>query len=491
MTGVNASLGQLRSRRAAILLYGGAGIGIIALHLATNGNPGFHTDELYYLDCGRHPAFGYVDFPPVVPLLARLETGLFGVTPWTLRLLPALISGILVVLFAAYVRRLGGSLLLQGIALLIAITVPFLLGTWLFQTVIFDQLTWMLSLYWFLSLVLKRKPSYWILLGITLGVGLEVKDTILALILGIGVAVVLTPSLRKDLRTRYPWIAVGLMLLIWAPNLIWQTGNGFPTITYVLNHQGSTGGIAAYLEGLLFLLFFLLPLWITGFISLFRNPELRPIGIACVIPPALFLFAGKYYYAAPTIPIVMAQGLLAISRVERRRIRSGLTTAVVVASLLALVLVPITVPIVPPSRLHATKLDTFYGDTVGWAEVAQEVTAIYSALPPSERGTTVIISAYYGVPGALAIYGNPKLLPDVVSPQLSDWFWLPKHLAATNALMVDYIPSDVAWMCDSPALIAHLTVPYQVVSLEQNAPVTFCKLKAPIPKIWSQLRNFS
>jgi hypothetical protein len=97
-----------------VLLFGGAAAGIIALHLATSGTLGFHTDELYYLDCGRHPAFGYVDFPPVVPLLARLETGLLGVSPWTLRVLLSLLGGFLVALSGAYVRRLGGSLRLQG-----------------------------------------------------------------------------------------------------------------------------------------------------------------------------------------------------------------------------------------------------------------------------------------------------------------------------------------------------------------------------------------
>src|ERR1700730_2173615 len=102
------------SRLTAGLLFGGAAAGIIALHLATNGTLGFHTDELYYLDSGRHPAFGYVDFPPVVPLLARLETGLLGVTPWTLRVLPSLVGGFLVVLSAAFVRRLCGALRLPG-----------------------------------------------------------------------------------------------------------------------------------------------------------------------------------------------------------------------------------------------------------------------------------------------------------------------------------------------------------------------------------------
>jgi len=109
-------------------MFGGAGLGVVALHLATNSTLGFHTDELYYLACGRHPALGYVDFPPLVPLLARLETGLLGLSPWTLRVLPSLLGGVLVVLSAAYVRRLGGSLRLQGLALLTAVAALYLLG---------------------------------------------------------------------------------------------------------------------------------------------------------------------------------------------------------------------------------------------------------------------------------------------------------------------------------------------------------------------------
>jgi 4-amino-4-deoxy-L-arabinose transferase-like glycosyltransferase len=160
--GLNALPAQQHSRSTAVLLFGGATVGIISLHLATNGTLGFHTDELYYLACGRHPALGYVDFPPVVPLLARLETGLLGVSPWTLRLLPTLMGGLLVALSGAYVRRLGGSLRLQGIALLTAIAAPYLLGAnWVFQTVTFDEVTWMVSIYWFLCLVIDRRPRFW------------------------------------------------------------------------------------------------------------------------------------------------------------------------------------------------------------------------------------------------------------------------------------------------------------------------------------------
>ncbi len=484
------------SRLTTALLFGVAATGVITLHLATNGTLGFHTDELYYLASGRHPAFGYVDFPPVVPLLARLETGLLGVSPWTLRVLPSLLGGFLVALSGAYVRRLGGSLRLQGIALLAAIAAPFLLGSnWVFQTVTFDQVTWMVALYWFVCLITDRRPRYWIYLGITLGIGLEVKYTILGLIAGIGVAVLLTPSLRMELRTKYPWVAAGIALLIWAPNLAWQLVEGFPSIIYITNHGGGGGGPLVYLIQFGVYFFFVIPLWLAGMIFLFRSRLLRPVGIACAVPLLLFLFVGKSYYAAGTIPVTVAQGLMAISQIKRPRLRSGLEIAVIVTSVLELVtFFLLVVPVTPPDRIHALRLDTInevFADSVGWDDIAKQVTTIYSDLPASERSNTVIISAYYGVPGALEVYGNPAVGPDAISPQLSAWYWLPNNLTATDALMIDYQPSDVAWMCMSPKLIAHLTVPYGVAGLEQGAPVTFCQLNAPIPEIWGRLRNFS
>ncbi len=128
---------------------------------------------------------------------------------------------------------------------------------------------------------------------------------------------------------------------------------------------------------------------------------------------------------------------------------------------------------------------------MGWDDIAKQVTTIYDDLPAAERANTVIISAYYGVPGALEVYDKPNDRPVAISPHLSAFYWLPSNLTATFALMVDYQPSEVAWMCTSPQLVAHLVVPYQVKGLEQGAPVTFCQLKAPIAEIWGKLRNFS
>jgi hypothetical protein len=480
----------------APLLYGGAAVIVLVVHLATNGNLGFHTDELYYIDSGRHAALGYVDFPPIVPLLARLETDLLGATPWGLRLLPTLLGAFMVVVSGAYVRRLGGSLRLQALALLIAVTAPYFLGAnWVYQTVTFDEATWMIAFYCFLCLVLEHRPRYWIYLGLSLGIGLEVKYTIAGLVAAIGIAILLTPTLRSDLRTRYPWIAAGIALLICAPNLAWQVANGFPSLLYIVNHQGSGGGVVANLLLIVVYLFFLIPLWVAGLVSLLRSATLRPIGIACLLPLIVFMFVGKSYYAVGTVPMALAQGLMAIARVKRPRLRTGFQIAVALACTLQLLtFAQLTLPITPPDRIHSLGLDAkneLFKDSVGWEGVAHQVESIYGHLPDSERTGTIIISAYYGVPGALRIYGDRRSLPAVVSPQLSDWYWLPNDLVATNALMIDYEPSDVPWMCSSATLVGHLTVPYGVQGLEQGAPVTFCVLNAPIQQDWRRLRNFS
>ena len=268
-----------------------------------------------------------------------------------------------------------------------------------------------------------------------------------------------------------------------------------PSLIYIVNHQDSGGGFVPNLILIVVYLFFLIPLWMAGLVSLFRNRGLRPIGIACLLPLVLFLFVGKSYYAVGTVPIALAQGLVAVGAIKRPRLRTGFEVAVVVACVLQLVtFAQLTLPITPPDRIHSLGLDSkneLFKDSVGWEDVAHQVESIYSNLPNSDRTGTIIISALYGVPGALQIYGDKKSLPLVVSPQLSDWYWLPSDLVATNALMVDYEPADVAWMCSSATLVTHLTVPYGVKGLEQGAPVTFCVLKAPISQDWAQLRNFS
>src|SRR5579864_8114887 len=84
------------------------GVVVAFVHLVSASRYGFFANELYFIVCGRHPAFGYVDQPPLVPLLAA-ATQIGGVNVWLLRLPAVLAAVALVPLVVAFAQLLGGS----------------------------------------------------------------------------------------------------------------------------------------------------------------------------------------------------------------------------------------------------------------------------------------------------------------------------------------------------------------------------------------------
>ncbi len=85
------------------------GLTAFALHLWVNGSYGYFRDELYYIVCGRHPAWGYTDQPPLTPLIAAASDAVFH-SLRGLRLVPAIASAATVALTASTARMLGGGL---------------------------------------------------------------------------------------------------------------------------------------------------------------------------------------------------------------------------------------------------------------------------------------------------------------------------------------------------------------------------------------------
>src|ERR1700742_2472750 len=80
----------------------------LIVHAATAGRYDAQRNELYFLVCGWHPDFCYVDQPPLVPLIAA-ATQLFGISTWMLRLPATLVAIGLVLLCASFARLLGGG----------------------------------------------------------------------------------------------------------------------------------------------------------------------------------------------------------------------------------------------------------------------------------------------------------------------------------------------------------------------------------------------
>ena len=99
----------------------------ILLHLVFYQNLEYHRDELLYFSLGMHPAAGYASVPPLVGLLAWVMGSLFGYSVLAVKLLPALGSGVMVVLGAAIARELGGQKYAQLLAAVGMVIAPLML----------------------------------------------------------------------------------------------------------------------------------------------------------------------------------------------------------------------------------------------------------------------------------------------------------------------------------------------------------------------------
>ncbi len=483
-------------RTEAVIVAALAGL-VLLLHLATNGLYDFHRDSLYYMDSARHPAWGYVDYPPVTPTIARLSLWLFGNSVWGLRLWPSLAGALLVGLAPLIARELGGGRPARLLAAVGTATSLVLLGAnWLFQTVTFDQVAGRVGGGLAARVISTDEKRLWLALGAVLGVGLETKYTIVGLIAGMVIGTLLTP-MRRHLATPWPWLGLGLALIIFLPNLVWQVGNDWPSIEYTFNHKSSQSDsfspVTFLAEQLVLIGPLAIPLWLAGLYWLLSTPTRRMLGIAAVVPLLTYLFAGKSYYVGPLHPFLITAGACALerwTRDRRRWLRPAATVALVVQGI---VLLPIGLPVLPESAMARSPLPSIrkdFADTVGWHDLVSQVAAIYDALPARERAKAQILTDNYGEAGAVNTYGPALGLPTAVSGQLTYYYWKPASLDGP-VIAVGVDPTFLSTLFDACSSAGSITNSYGLHNEEYGAPLTVCRQpKLPLDQLWQRLKAF-
>src|SRR6266481_6622508 len=150
----------------------------VLLQMLTNGRYGYFRDELYFLACGDHLAWGYVDFAPLVALLTRVSRMALGDSLHAIRFLPALAQGAEIVLTGLITRELGGKRLAIFLACVSVLVAPVILNnaTRLSMNP-FEPLFWMGSVYFLLRAINADQPKMLVWCGVMLGLGLENKHS--------------------------------------------------------------------------------------------------------------------------------------------------------------------------------------------------------------------------------------------------------------------------------------------------------------------------
>jgi len=493
-----------------------AGIALIAavafaVEMAVGARYGYARDELYFLSAGRHLAFGYVDQPPLTPLLARISAAVTGNTLIGFRVLPALALAALVVATAVMSRLLGAGRTGQLLAALAAATCAEYLGAMHeLTTTTPDFVFWAITLLLVMRLLESQDPRWWIAIGGCVGIGSEAKWNIGFLAAALAAGFLATDA-RRLLRSRYLLIGAAIAAALAAPDLIWQAGHGWPSADVFRALQTAAGhNRAVYWPGqILFTGPLLTPVWVAGAVWSLRSAaarRFRPVAIACVITIALqFVLGGKPYYAGAAYTFLLAAGCVPLERrlaarrpLARRPLarRVSPATAVGAAMLVgAVVAAPIALPVLPARALHTVplqKINYDLGETIAWPKLVALVAREYDSLPGPQRQRTTILTGNYGEAGAIDRYGPGLALPAVYSGANNFWLWGPPPVADTAAIAVNVNPALLRREFTQVRLVATFWNGVGVSDDEQGAQVFLATgLRSSWSQAWPAFRDYS
>jgi 4-amino-4-deoxy-L-arabinose transferase-like glycosyltransferase len=428
---------------------------------------------------GRHLQLWRMDFPPGIALLAEAVRAVLGDSLLAIRALPALAGTALLELAALIAREFGGGRWAQALAGLGVLASPlFLRSANLFQPVVFDQLAWTGALYALVRLCREPRPRWWLILGVTLGLGLLVKFSAAFLGAGLLLAILVT-RWRTWLATPWPWLAAGIAFAIGSPSLAGQIRLDYPVLGQMADLRQEQ------LERVTPLGFFVGQLlwgpaaWIglLGLGGLLAGRDFRTFRVVGVTAAAVLLILtalqGKSYYAGPLYPTLLAAGTTMIAQVGGVRLGPALRLGTVAVLLLTMAaLLPLGVPLLEPPMMaryaqaigatsalrtntgELERLPQDYADMIGWESQARAVARVYHALPATDRARAVILGGNYGEAGALDLFGPRLGLPGVVSPAGSYWFFGPGTLPGEVAVVIGATQDDLTPMFRSvePAL---------------------------------------
>jgi Dolichyl-phosphate-mannose-protein mannosyltransferase len=474
---------------------------VVAVLVAVSWRYGYHRDELYYLQQSAHLAWGSVDSGPLVIAIARAATSCCqGALP-ALRLLSALAAGGTVALTALMARELGGARFAQWFAGLCIAATGVLFGAGhLLSTTPFDILAWAGILLLVLRILRTGNARLWLPVGVLVGAALLDKNTVFFLLLGLGVGLLATPR-RRLLWS--PWVVAGAAVVVamWVPSLGWHADHGWAMFEMSRNLRREHSGLVV---GIVFLpLQFLLmnpvtaPVWLSGLVRLWRDPErrpYRPVAIAFVVVALTIavVIGDRPYFTAPMYTVLFAAGAVAFERrlAQGRARWSGRAAAgvLVTGGLLA---VPVALPVLPASALRTVPLQAVnydLGEQIGWPELSRTVVAAYRSLGQSDA---VVVGSNYGEAGAVRHYGPPDIAERAFSRQNTDWWYGPPPDDARAAVLIGFRRERVERFWADCRQFGGIQNAARVDNDEDGRPVWICTgQRAPWSRIWPEFRAY-
>ncbi len=503
-----------RDSRIDVAVLASLATATLLLHFLFNGRYGYWIDELYFIACGEHLAWGYVDQPPLIAFVAYASRWLLGDSLFAIRFFPAVAGACLVFLTGWMARALGGRRFAQIVAAVAVMVAPIYLA---FNNLLtmnaFEPLLWTLCAYLVVLIVKDGNQKLWLLFGLVAGIGLLNKYSMAFFAMSLAGGLLLTAE-RRVFRSPWIWLGGLLAFLIVLPNLLWEQANGWPTIELLRNaklYQHQPVSPAEFVWGQIQLVHpFTLPIWLAGVAFTLLRTAGRPfrfLGWTFVLLfGASLLGQAKAYYVAPIYPIMFAAGAVATERFIEARTWNWLKPATIVFLLIGGVIsAPFVLPVLPiaavpqylsllkikvvrPERRVQGEIPQLFADMFGSEDKVAAVARIYQSLPPEERSRCAIWGRDYGEAGAIDFFGRAYGLPRAISGYQNYYLWGPGPYSGECVITLNIPEKALKPWFDRVDLAATVSCEYCMPDRAQ-VPIHVCRgLKQPLKDFWPAVK---
>jgi hypothetical protein len=487
----------------------------VIIHMLVVNNLEYHRDELLYFSLGQHPAFGYATVPPLIGWIAWFIKTIFGYSLFAVRLFPAILSGILIILVSEIARELGGNSYSRILASVGTLVSGYVLRTFsLFMPVFIDVMFWTVIIYLVIRYLNTFSGKYLFLFGIIAGLSLLNKYLIGILFLSLLIVIPFSQN-RNVFKNRNFWYGILVAAIIFLPNIIWQFVHGLPVFSH-LSELERTQLVhvdkLTFLTDQLIMPAFASVLTIAGLLYLLINEKakkFRFLGIVSVLTIAIiFLLHGKGYYTIGVFPFLTAAGAVSYENwLKKHWLKFTLPLLLI---MFTIPILPLGLPVFKSQGLIAyfNNLETKYGieigrrfedgsihslpqdyaDMLGWEELTGYVNKAYQMI--SDKKASFIYGENYGYAGAVTVIGKKYGLPAAVCFSESFRYWIPEKFNPDVTSLI-YINSelgeDVKALFDKTTFIGKISNPD---AREYGAAIYLCQdPKTSFNEFWTERLN--
>jgi hypothetical protein len=487
------------------------------VHMLT-AQAGFYCDELYTIDLSKHLALGYVDLPPMVPAVIALTRLLLGESLLAIHAVSALAGSVTLVFICLITRELRGKLFAVALSALgYLATIMWLIFNSFFGYDCIDQMVLSIFLFLVVRFLKTENKKLWIGIGLTAGLAFMSKGTVLSYGPGFLVALLISKH-RKQLLTPWPWVAVGLFLVVIAPWAAWQYANQWPTLEYWKHYSLATlhpATVVQYFVTVAVSLAPAFPIMLMGLYRIFRrfgDKNYYFLGILFLVTLViLFRLHARFFMLMPLMMPLLAAGSILIeellSGVGWRQWARGGVAFLLLASGIACVPTPLT--ILPPAQMkqyasvfgflwRSVKMDNsppaelpgVYGGRNGWESLVRTVAFVYHGLPQDDQSKCGIITDWFGPAGAVDMYGPKYGLPPGVCGHITYWLWGPGKTPWDVMIVVTWFKGRYQAIFEDMQQVAVIRSAYTMPYMSE-IPVYLCrKPKKNMEEIWHFLKAY-